>query len=140
MSSESILFIAKYFKDTMCGCVLHQFHETKIHDQVMYTKLDIYVCITITRLIPLEVDYQSPEVSPTQQSVLLSLGSYLCWWTISLRRYHLPSSQCYYHQVDTSAGGLLVSGGTIYPVVSVTITRLIPLLVDYQSPEVSSTH
>ena len=33
MSSESILFIAKYFKDTMCGCVLYQFHETKIHGQ-----------------------------------------------------------------------------------------------------------
>jgi hypothetical protein len=34
--------------------------------------------------------------------VLLSLGRYLCWWTIS------PSSQCYYHWVGTSAGGLLV--------------------------------
>jgi hypothetical protein len=33
MSSESILFIAKYFKDTMCGCALYQFHETKMHGQ-----------------------------------------------------------------------------------------------------------
>ena len=105
----------------------------------MHAKLDIYVFITITGSIPLLMDYQSPEVSSTQQSVLLSLGLYLCWWTISLRRYHLPSSQCYYHQVNTFAGGLLVSRCIIYPVASVTITRLIPLLVDYQSPEVSST-
>jgi len=26
--------------------------------------------------------------------VLLSLGRYLCWWTISPRGYHPPSSQC----------------------------------------------
>ena len=31
----------------------------------------------------------------------------------------------------TSVGELLVSGGIIYPVVSVTIIRLIPLKVDY---------
>jgi hypothetical protein len=33
--------------------------------------------------------------------------------------------------VDTSAGGLLVPGGIIHPVVSVSITGSIPLLVDY---------
>ena len=27
--------------------------------------------------------------------VLLSLGRYLCWWTICPRGYHLPSSQCF---------------------------------------------
>jgi hypothetical protein len=51
----------------------------------------------------------------------------------------------YYHWVDTSASGLLVTEGIIHPVVSVsalnmvyyymyvfiTITELIPLLVDY---------
>jgi hypothetical protein len=41
------------------------------------------------------------------------------------QEYHLPSSQCYYHWVGTSAGGLLV------PVVSVAITGSVPLLVDY---------
>ena len=49
------------------------------------------------------------------------------------RRYQPPSSQCYYHWVDTSAGGLLFLGGIIHPVVSVTITGSIPLLVDYFS-------
>ena len=33
--------------------------------------------------------------------------------------------------VDTSAGGLLVPEGTISPVVSVSITGSIPLLVDF---------
>jgi hypothetical protein len=28
---------------------------------------------------------------------LLILGRYLYWWTISPRRYHTPSSQCFYH-------------------------------------------
>jgi hypothetical protein len=32
---------------------------------------------------------------------------------------------------NTAAGGLLVSQGNILPVVSVTITGAIPLLVDY---------
>jgi len=27
--------------------------------------------------------------------VLLSLGRYLCWWTINPRGYHPPSSQCF---------------------------------------------
>ena len=53
--------------------------------------------------------------------LLLSLGRYFCWWTISPRGYHPPSSQCFYHWVDTSAGGLLVSEGIIRSVVSVSI-------------------
>jgi hypothetical protein len=39
-----------------------------------------------------------------------------------------PSSQCFYHSVDTSAGGLLFLDGIIRPVVSVSITGLIHLL------------
>jgi hypothetical protein len=66
-------------------------------------------------------------------SVLLSLGRYLCWWTISPRGYRPPSNQCFYHWVDTSAGGLLVPEGSIHSVVSVSITGSIPLLVDYYS-------
>ena len=62
---------------------------------------------------------------------LLSLGRYLCWWTISPWGYHPPSSQCFYHWVDTSAGELLVPEGIIRLVVSVTITGSIPLLVNY---------
>jgi hypothetical protein len=50
--------------------------------------------------------------------LLLSLGRYLCWWTISPRGYHPSSSQCYYHWVDSSAGGILVPEGVIRPVVS----------------------
>jgi hypothetical protein len=50
--------------------------------------------------------------------LLLSLGRYLCWWTISPWGYHPSSSQCYYHWVDTSAGGPLVPEGIIHPVVS----------------------
>jgi len=45
--------------------------------------------------------------------------------------YHPPSSQCFYHLVDTSVGGLLVPECIILPVVSVSITWSIPLLVDY---------
>ena len=96
------------------------------------------VSVTITRSISLLVDYQFPRVSFSQQSVLLSLGRYLCWWTISSQGYRLPSSQCYYHYVDISAGGLLVPEGIVCPVVSVTITRSISLLMDYQFPRVSS--
>ena len=99
------------------------------------------VSVSITRSIPLLlVDYQSSRVSSAQQSVFLSLGRYLfCWQTISPRGYHPPSSQCFYHQVDTSSvGRLLVLEGIIHPVVSVSITRSIPLLlVDYQSSRVS---
>ena len=95
------------------------------------------VSVSITRFIPLLVDYQSSSVSYTQQSVFLSLGRYLYWWTISPRGYHTPSSQCFYHWVDTSTGGLLVRKGIIHPVISVSITGSIPLLVDYQSSRVS---
>ena len=97
------------------------------------------VSVSITGSIPLLVDYQSPWVSYTQQSVFLSLGQYLYWWTISPRVYHIPSSQCFYHQVDTSTGGLLVLEGIIHPVVSVSITGSIPILVEYQSSSVSCT-
>ena len=55
--------------------------------------------------------------------VLLSIGRYHCWWTISLCLYYYPS-------VDTTAGGLLVY-------VCIIIHRSIPLLVDYQSMFVS---
>ena len=101
------------------------------------------VSVSITRSIPiLLVDYQSSRISSALQSVFLSLGRYLfCWWTIGPRGYHPPNSQCFYHLVDTSsAGRLLVLEGIIHPVVSVSITRSIPLLlVDYQSSRVSST-
>ena len=97
------------------------------------------VSVSITGSILLLVDYQSSKVSCTQQSVFLSLGGYLYWWTISPRVYHTPSSQCFYHWVDTSTGGLLVLEGIIHPVVSVSISRSIPLLVDYQSSRVSYT-
>ena len=56
--------------------------------------------------------------------MFLSLGQYLCWWTISSPGYHTPSSQCFYHWVNTSAGGLLVPQGIIRPVVNVSITRV----------------
>ena len=100
------------------------------------------VSVSITRSIPLLlVDYQSSIISSVQQSVFLSLGRYLfCWWNIGPRGYHPPSSQCFYHQVDTSsAGGILVLEGIISQVVSVSITRSIPLLlVEYWSSRVSS--
>ena len=110
---------------------------------------------------PLLVDYYSPRLSFSQQSVFLSLGQYHSWWIISPRRYHSPSSQCFYHWVNTTLGGLLVPEVNILPVVSVSITGSIPLggllvpegiilpvvsvsitgsiqlLVDYQSPRVS---
>jgi hypothetical protein len=44
----------------------------------------------------------------------------VCWRTISPRECHLPSSLCFYHWVDTSAGGLLVPESVICPVVSVS--------------------
>ena len=71
------------------------------------------VSVSITGSIPLLVDYQSLAVSSVQQSVFLSLGRYLCWWTISPWVYHQSSSQCFYHWS-------------------------IHLLVDYQSLGVSS--
>ena len=99
------------------------------------------VSISITKSIPLLlVDYQPSRVSSAQQSVFISLDRYLlCWWTIGPRRHHPPSSQCFSHQVDTSSDGrLLVLEGIIRPVVSVSITESIPLMVDYQSSRVSS--
>ena len=98
------------------------------------------VSVSITGSIPLLVDYQSSSVSYIEQSVFLSLGRYLYWLTISTRVYHTPSSQCFYHWVDTSTDGLLVVEGIIHQVVSVSITGSIPLLVDYQSSSVSYTH
>ena len=95
------------------------------------------VSVSITGSIPLLMDYQSPRVSFSQQSVFLSLGQYHSWWTISPRGYHSPSSQCFYHWVNTTLGGLLVPEGIILPVVSVSITGSIPLLVDYQAPRES---
>ena len=50
------------------------------------------VSVTITGSIPLLVNYWFPKVLSAQQSVLLSLGRYLCWWTINSRGYHSPSS------------------------------------------------
>jgi hypothetical protein len=49
----------------------------------------------------------------------------------SPRGDHTPSSQCFYHWVNTSVGGLLVPEGIIRPVVSVSIIGSVPLLVDY---------
>jgi hypothetical protein len=43
----------------------------------------------------------------------------------------LTTEQMIHHCVDTTAGGLLVLEGIICSVVSVSITVLIPLLVDY---------
>ena len=57
--------------------------------------------------------------------------------TVCLRTYY-TIIYYYYQCVDTSAGGLLVPGCIISPVVSVSITGSIPLLVDYQSLAVSS--
>ena len=96
------------------------------------------VSVSITGSIPLLMDYQSPMVSSTQQSVFLSLGQYHCWWTIIPRGYYPPSSQCFYDWVNTTVGGLLVPVGIIRPVVSVSISGSITLLVDYQSPQVLS--
>ena len=97
------------------------------------------VSVSITVSISLLVDYYSPMLSYTQQSVFLSLGRYLCWWTITPRCYHTPSSQCFYHVVDISAGGLLLPDVIIHLVVSASITRSISLLMDYQFPMVSYT-
>jgi hypothetical protein len=49
--------------------------------------------------------------------VFLSLSRYICWWPTIPRGYHSPSSQCFYHWVDTSADGLLVPESIIRPVV-----------------------
>ena len=69
-------------------------------------------------------------IDKISKCLLLLLGQYLCRWTISPREYHAPSSQCFYHWVNTSVGGLLVLEGIMRPVVSVSITGSMPLLVD----------
>ena len=56
--------------------------------------------------------------------MFLSLGRYLCWWTINPRGYHLPSSHCFYHWGDTSAGGLLILEGIIREALIVFITAV----------------
>ena len=118
-------------------CFYHQVHTSTggllVLECIIHPVVSVYITVSITLL----VDYQSSSVSYTQQSVFLSLGPYLYWWTISPRGYHTPSSQCFYHWVDTSTGGLLVLKGIIHPVISVSITGSIPLLVDYQSSRVS---
>ena len=120
-------------------CFYHQVDTSTCGLLVFEGIIHQVVCVSITGSIPLLVDYQSSRVSYTQQSVFLSLGRYLYWWYISPRGYHTPSSQCFYHWVDTSTGGLLVLECIIHPVVSVSITGSIPLLVDYQSSSVSYT-
>jgi hypothetical protein len=124
--------------------------------QVVRTKFDIYVIITITGSIPLLVDYHWVDTSAGG----LSLGRYLCWWTIIgsiplLVDYHWVDTSagglslgrylCWwtiigsipllvdYHWVDTSAGGLSLGRYLCWW----TIIGSIPLLVDYQSPRVS---
>ena len=47
--------------------------------RIVRTKFDIYVFITITGSIPLLVDYLISTF------LLLSLGRYHCWWTITPR-------------------------------------------------------
>ena len=98
----------------------------------------LVVSVSITGSTSLMVDYQSQRVSSVQLSVLLSLNRHLCCWTISHREYHPSCCQCYYHWIDTSASGLLVTESIIRPVVSVSINGSTSLLVDYQSQRVSS--
>ena len=62
--------------------------------------------------------------------LLLSLGYTSVGGLLVPKGYHPPSSQCYYHWVDTSVGGLSDPKGITHLAVSVTITGLIPLLVD----------
>ena len=123
----------------MSQCFYHWVDTSKGGLLVLEGIIHPVVSVSITGSIPLLVDNQSWRVSYTQQSVFRSLGGYLYWWTISPRGYHTPSSQCFYHWVDTSTGGILVLEGIIHPVVSVSITGSIPLLVVYQSSRVSYT-
>jgi hypothetical protein len=96
------------------------------------------------------------SLSKLSKYIIYTLGQYHSWWTISPRGYHSPSSQCFYHWVNATLGGLLVPEGIIHPVVrcfyhwvnstlggllvpegiilpvvNVSITGSIPLLVDY---------
>jgi hypothetical protein len=123
--------IARWYHPPSSQCYYHLV-DTSTGGLLLYDGIiRPVVSVTITWSIPLLVDYYCTMVSSAQYSVLLSLGRYLYWWTISPRWYHPPSSQCYYHLVDTSTDGLLLHDGIIRPVVSVTITWSIPLLVDY---------
>ena len=121
-----------------CQCYYHWIDTSAGGLLVTESIIRPVVSVTITGSTPLLVDYQSQRVSSVQLSVLLPLDRHLCWWTISHREYHPSSCQCYYHWIDTSAGGLLVTESIIRPVVSVSITGSTPLLVDYQSQRVSS--
>ena len=105
-------------------------NESRVLHQI-YTSTCL---ITITVSIPLLME--SPRVSSAQQSMFLSLCRYLCWWSIIPRGYPQLSSQCFYHCVETSAGG--VPACILSSVVNVSITVSIPLLVEYYSPRVSS--
>jgi ABC-type nickel/cobalt efflux system permease component RcnA len=121
----------------------------------MSTKFDIYVCITITGLIPL-LTLSVPDQGSSRKAswalhlistfVLLSLGRYLCWLWAYLMKV-LPERRrehsiwylrlfCY-HWVDTSADfehtwwrffqkGVMSTKFDIY--VCITITGSIPLL------------
>ena len=111
--------------------------ETAVGLLVTESVIHPVVSFTTTGSTPLLVDYQSQQVSFVQLSVFLSLDRHLCWWTISHREYHPSSCQSYYHWIDTSAGGLLVTDSIIRPVVNVTSAGSTPLLVDYQSQRVS---
>ena len=60
---------------------------------VSYTnKTDLHNVTAILLKVPLNTINQS--IQPT--FLLLSLGRYLCWWTISPRGYHQPSSRCFH--------------------------------------------
>jgi hypothetical protein len=108
-----------------------------IKHAIIFRKLFILYLIFVTQKVDVckilvllkRSDDPNQYARPVIDSIL-SLCRYLCWWTVSLRGYHLSCSQCFYHCVDTSAGGLLISEGIICPVVSVSITVSIPLLVD----------
>jgi hypothetical protein len=76
--------------------------------------------LTVAWMLPSETN--SRGIKPSDRNIE---------WIIGPRSYHPDSSQCFYHWVDTSAGGLLVPEVIIHTVVSVTITGSIPLLVDY---------
>ena len=146
-----------------CQCYYYWIDTSIVGLLVTESIIRPVVSVTTTGSTPLLVDYQSQRISFVQQSVLLSLNRHLCRWTISHREYHpsccqcyyhwidtsaggllvtesiiRPSCQCFYHGIDISAGGLLVTESIIHPVVSVSINGSTPLMVDYQSQRVSS--
>ena len=126
------------YHPSSCQFYYHWIDTSAVGLLVTESVIHPVVSVTTTGSTPLLVDYQSQKESFFQQSVFLSLDRHLCWWTISHRQQHPSSCQCYYHWIDTSAGGLLVTESIIRPVVSVSITGSTPLLVDYQSQRVSS--